>query len=122
MLKGPNQLDERVPIEVGTIQVNFIISKKVAWNFSVSKAVARCERFLPKRKGPLIFNQQSLLTFLQHVKRSAREKIACLNNLFKKYEKSQRLCYLLFPYLLPERQEDFAIEIIYQTRMHHFYP
>ena len=23
MLKGPNQLDERVPIEVGTIQVNF---------------------------------------------------------------------------------------------------
>ena len=23
MLKGPNQLDERVPMEVGTIQVNF---------------------------------------------------------------------------------------------------
>lgn len=23
MLKGPNQLDERVPVEIGTIQVNF---------------------------------------------------------------------------------------------------
>jgi hypothetical protein len=23
MLKGPNQFDERVPMEVGTIQVNF---------------------------------------------------------------------------------------------------
>jgi hypothetical protein len=35
LLKGPNQLDERVPIEVGTIQVNFCKNPqcRVFYNF-----------------------------------------------------------------------------------------
>jgi endonuclease YncB( thermonuclease family) len=38
--------------------------------FSDSTASARCKRFLPERKGPLILSQQSFFIFLQHVKRS----------------------------------------------------
>lgn len=43
MLKGPNQLDERVPIEVGTIQVNFCKNPQCQ-NFGIPASTARQPR------------------------------------------------------------------------------
>jgi len=43
MVKGPNQLDERVPIEVGTIQVNFCKNPQCQ-NFGIPASTARQPR------------------------------------------------------------------------------
>ena len=43
MLKGPNQLDERVPIEVGTIQVNFCKNPQCQ-NFGIPASTIRQPR------------------------------------------------------------------------------
>ena len=46
MIKGPNQLDERVPIEVGAIQVNFCKNPQCQ-NFGVPASTKR----QPRGKG-----------------------------------------------------------------------
>ena len=43
MLKGPNQLDERVPMEVGTIQVNFCKNPQCQ-NFGIPASTKRQPR------------------------------------------------------------------------------
>jgi hypothetical protein len=66
-LVNQNFQKERVK-EVGCLQ--FANHNEFIGDCSLSKAPARCRRFLPKRKGPLILSQQSFFTPLQCVKRS----------------------------------------------------